>query len=290
MIEPADSPGPDAPRRRVLWWVVAVVAVQVMIVVVALTVPASPTEVYRGTGPAGLIPVTEPPVAAEPTRAEFDRLVTNYLDDNPRLRAAVAIDTGDRVLRYGADERFETASTVKLEILVRWLLLRQDEPLPADETELARAMIVSSDNAATDTLCAIIAPWTPPDAVPGGTGACAADGLWGTDLTDVDGLVQVLDTAFRPGLLTDDSRALVRELTGSVVPGQAWGVTEAAGPDEPVWLKNGWDARDGGWIAHSVGRVGDVDIVVLTDGSPDYETAVRHVVALCTRIGDLLHP
>lgn len=266
-----------------MWlWVAGVIVVQILVVVLAMTGSADGSQAPHDDDSA-LTPVGVTAIEQQERQSALTAAVHDYLADNPGLSASVAIGIPDLLLVHGRESAFETASIVKLEILVRWLLLRQDGTLPKSELELARSMITTSDNAATDELCAIIAPLTPPDAIPGDTGACAADGLWGTDSTTAEAQLRVLESAFGTDLLTSDSRSVVRELTGKVVADQRWGVSAVAGEGEAVWLKNGWDERDGGWVVHSVGVIdaaNPIRIAVLTSGSPDYAAGVAHVEAL----------
>src|SRR5699024_750552 len=93
--------------------------------------------------------------------------------------------------------------------------------------------------------------------VPGGTNACVKTSLWGTDETTAADALRVVDAAFGGELLNRKSRSLVRELTGSITSGQAWGISSAADTGEKVYLKNGWDIRDHGWVTHSIGMIQD---------------------------------
>lgn len=282
-------------RRRAVWSS-AIVTVATVLLMAAVAATASPTH------PVGAwIPGTQPtPSVPEPTwsapsppdpQQRFTELIDGYMAEND-LAADVAVSDGGVELVYSSGSGFETASIVKVEILVRWLLVRQDGDLPAREHSLAQRMIVESDNAATDQLCAIITGLTDPDDVPGGVGACTASDFWGVDVTSAADQLHVLDAAFNSARLTPHSRDVVRDLMSSVVPYQAWGISAAASGAEQVWLKNGWDRRDG-WIVHSIGLIDapvPIRIAVLTQNHVDFETGVSHVEELAKLAREALSP
>jgi hypothetical protein len=249
------------------------------------------------SGCAGGAAATKDDAGGGSSRADHQRQLTDavdaYVQEHPGLIASVSVRHGDETLDYGTDHRYQTASIVKLEILVRWLMLRQDDKLPHDEYQLAERMITASDNDATSHLCQILAPKTKKDAVPGGTDACVGDSTWGTDLTTADGQRQVLQAAFGTTLLNADSRAVVKKLMGTVEPTQDWGVSAAAADGEKTWLKNGWDIRDNGWITHSDGVVDAADghliyLSILTNGNDTEAKGISHVEELATITRDAL--
>ncbi|TQL77140.1 hypothetical protein FB566_2690 [Stackebrandtia endophytica] len=276
--------------------VVVVVLIQALIVVVAVAVPTSPRAIWvSGSQDASTGTDPDTDVAPEPTRdwrADFDELVGGYFADNREVTGSVALRVGDQEWGYEVDRPFETASIVKVEILVRWLLARQDGGLPPDEYLLAERMMVGSDNEATNELCLIIAGRTSPGDVPGGTGACSLDGYWGSDLTTASSQLDILDEAMNSRRLTMESRQVVRELMSSVTDEQRWGVSAAALDDESVWLKNGWDDREG-WLVHSIGVIDgpqQITLAILTFGSPDYYTGISHVEELAKLARQAIRP
>ncbi|GAA4914655.1 hypothetical protein LX16_5165 [Stackebrandtia albiflava] len=261
---------------------VAVAALVALILTASVLASAPATgRLHPGTSASDIPSTPEPESSTDPAGDRQDRLeelVGDYLAAHPGFTATVAI--GDDLGRHEiAGPALESASVAKLEILVRWLLARQSGPLPQDEYALARRMMSESDNEATDTLCIDIIGDTAPEDVPGGTGLCTSDGWWGAHETTAADQLDVLAAAWDPGLLSEESREVVRDLMSQVVPWQVWGISAAARDGEAVWLKNGWDERDG-WLVHSVGVVGGptpVRIAVLTGGHTDYETGVAHV-------------
>ncbi|MDT0305981.1 serine hydrolase [Streptomyces sp. DSM 44917] len=202
---------------------------------------------------------------------------------------------------FGLQERFDTASIVKVDILAALLLLAQDEgrELSARERSLAAEMIRSSDNAAADVL------WRAIGRAPGLDEANRRLGLtgttggprthWGLTQTTSQDQIALLRAVYEEDSpLGPDARAFVRGLMDTVVPGQRWGVSAAAegGQGGEVELKNGWlpRSRTGLWDINSIGRVTadgrEYLLAVVSDGNATQaagidlvETAARAAVA-----------
>ncbi|MFD7119407.1 serine hydrolase [Streptomyces sp. NPDC059883] len=80
------------------------------------------------------------------------------------------------------------------------------------------------------------------------------------------------------GVLDARSRRYLAGLMRRVVPGQDWGVSAAAADGD--WaLKNGWLPRSdsGLWVVHSVGRVRNCLVAVLSDGHTAKEAGIARV-------------
>jgi hypothetical protein len=166
---------------------------------------------------------------------------------------------------YGAGKghTYDTASIVKVDILVALLLTAQDEnrPLTAAEKACATSMIKVSDNTSADTLWRAIGGSEGLDAANrrlGMTGTTAGRGaLWGlTQSTAADQLV-LLSAVFGEASaspLNAASRNYVRGLMGGIADGQDWGVSAAG---TAAGLKNGWLPRSatGLWDVNSIGRI-----------------------------------
>jgi beta-lactamase class A len=202
----------------------------------------------------------------------------------------VDLRTG-RTASFGQGSGMATASMVKLDILLTFLLQHQDGGTSptAGETALATAMITRSDNAAASAL------W---NAVGAGSGIAAANhrfGLgaatvpgpssyWGsttTNAADQVRLMRLVLSANSP--LSATSRSYALRLLRSVESDQRWGVSAAADTAD-VALKNGWLPRsvDGGrWVVTSVGAVtsqGDpLVLAVLTRSSSTMDAGITMV-------------
>ncbi|MET7715778.1 serine hydrolase [Streptomyces sp. NPDC005407] len=175
-------------------------------------------------------------------------------------------------LSYGEQRAYPSASIVKVSILAALLL--EGRPLTARERELARAMIVRSDNDAATAL------WETIGGAPGLDAAHARLGLaqtraetaWGLTRTTAADQLALMRAVF------DGPYAYLRALMGQVVEGQDWGVSAAGG----AWaLKNGWmPMRETGlWVVHSVGRADGRLIAVLSDGHETKKAGIACVEA-----------
>ncbi|WP_308354915.1 serine hydrolase [Streptomyces sp. Je 1-79] len=199
--------------------------------------------------------------------------------------AVLDLGTG-RSASYGGEGRtYDTASVVKLDILVALLLRAQDEGrgLTPTERAAADAMIRRSDNASATALWERIGGAGGLDAAGARLGLSRTSGAtaWGLTQTTVADRLALLEAVFgADSPLAGDSRAYATELLEGVVADQGWGVSAAG--DGPA-LKNGWLPRDatGLWDVNSVGRVtadGRAFLVaVLSDGHVTKDAGVESV-------------
>ncbi|MEU8675767.1 serine hydrolase [Streptomyces sp. NPDC048560] len=201
---------------------------------------------------------------------------------------SVAVDGGSGALAvYGDAATYDTASIVKVNVLVALLLLVQDErrELSGAEHGFAEAMIRRSDNTSATRLWRVIGGAEGLDAANARLGltSTTAANAWGLTRTTASDQVRLLRAVFGPAgesPLSPDSRAYVGELMGEVEADQQWGVS-AAGTG---WsLKNGWMPRTttGLWDVNSIGRVvadGRSHLVaVLSDGHATKEAGIALV-------------
>ncbi len=312
MDEPI-SPSRPLPGRARRWAVPAVAATAVLAMGVAGDVPrgggpevsAQPAAVEPapgsdhggglGTGDGGAADIQAlGRLPATPADAALARSLEPLLAQQPQLRISVCVlglHSGASAA-YGTGT-FDTASIVKVDVLAALLLQTQDagRSLTERERTLAAAMIQQSDNDATDVLWRVIGRQAGLDAANARLGLTAttggADNHWGlTQTTGADQLT-LLRQVFSPGpdpVLNAASRGYLRELMGSVVPDQQWGISAAdttgAGATE---LKNGWLPRSstGLWDVNSIGRVTvggqSYLIAVVSDGHADYESGIAAV-------------
>ncbi len=257
--------------------------------------------------PAVSTPRQAPAAQEAPMEPDKDEQLAAALDavtTTGEVRFAVAVlDPADGSTGvYGDEGPYDTASIVKVDILVALLLRAQDEgrELTGQERAHAHAMITSSDNAAATALWAVIGGAEGLDAAHARLGLDATragtEGRWGlTQTTAADQLV-LPDAVFgQPEALTAASQAYVRGLLDAVVEGQDWGVSAAGDDDDGdegdgsgtgsggCALKNGWLPRSatGLWDINSIGRVTldgrELLIAVLSDGHTTKEAGVALV-------------
>ncbi|MEV7085720.1 serine hydrolase [Streptomyces sp. NPDC093085] len=180
--------------------------------------------------------------------------------------SVAVIDLADgREADYGVtrSRTYDTASIVKVNILVALLLRAQDEhrPLNAIEKSQAAEMIKVSDNVSASALWRAIGRGPGLDAANrrlGMTGTTGGeDGFWGLTQSTAADQITLLSAVFgddRTSPLTAASRAYVRGLMGGIAAGQDWGVSAAG---TVTGLKNGWLSRTstGLWDVNSIGRI-----------------------------------
>ncbi|WP_200302803.1 serine hydrolase [Streptomyces adelaidensis] len=217
-------------------------------------------------GEASVEPVAEPEVDHDELLAAALEDVT--VEDGAAVSVAVLDLTSGDTAVYG-DERFDTASIVKADILAALLLQAQDagRQLTAQEKAYAGAMIRESDNVSATALWKAIGQAAGLDAANerlGLTGTEGGDGLyWGlTQTTAADQLV-LLQQVFGDedaSELSPASRTYLQGLMGQIAEGQDWGVSAVAddgSAGSAFALKNGWLPRTatGLWDINSIGRV-----------------------------------
>ncbi len=176
--------------------------------------------------------------------------------------AARNLQTG-AAFRYGTSGGHTTASIFKVNILEAVMLKHQasGHPLSAGESNDARVMIVTSDNASATRLY---------QGVGGADGIRAANltlGLectepnphfWGLTVSCAQDQVQLLYqlmSASSP--LTQASKDYILNLMQNVTPSQRWGVPVVADPDTTYSVKSGWLDLERGrdWVINSMGIV-----------------------------------
>lgn len=210
-------------------------------------------------------------------------------------RAAVAVVDHRTGLTYGwrADEPFQTASIVKVEVLAATIMraATQGRELTSTERSLAAPMIQLSDNAATDTLWRQMGGaqgLANTSRVLGLTATVAGTGWWGVTTTTASDQARLMGVVLGAGSpLPASGVAYLAQLMGSVNQRQDWGISAAARSREKVVLKNGWMPRgpnDTNWTVNSIGRIGgtnvDVTLVVLSSHNRDMAAGVAFVEQL----------
>lgn len=186
---------------------------------------------------------------------------------------------------YGADKHYDSASTVK-PIILGALLLDRGVQLSNDEQDLARQMIVSSDNDATYTLWDSLGPKRIQNFLDkAGMKNTVLDeagfmGLTQVTARDQAKLLELL-TAKDDSVLNAEERTYILRLMRDVQKDQRWGTPTGAPTDADVQVKNGWLQRSktrlkdpwdrGDWKVNSMsvftGRAYDYGLVVLTENN-----------------------
>jgi beta-lactamase class A len=236
---------------------------------------ASPKSSPSPTGPS-------PEELAARERAKrvkaLDAALKKYAANQPEFSVAVLDRKTGQVYAFRGDERYETASVVKVQVLACLLLTAQDDgrKLTANERALADKMIRYSDNASTTSLFNSLGRQSAISACNKRLGLTQTrvNSAWGLTQTTVKDQVKLLAQLVDPkSKLTAASRTYAFKLMNTVAQDQDWGVPAAAKTGEKFTVKNGWLPRsteNNRWIINSVGRITgkttDVSIAVLSHG------------------------
>jgi hypothetical protein len=174
--------------------------------------------------------------------------------------AVYDLDDGNQLT--AGEGAFETASIVKVDILVS-LLVQRNGSLTTAQKSLATSMITLSDNSAATSLFKAIGSATGLNKTNKALGlietSAGTNGNWGLTRTTAADQIRLLKLVFLPnGVLSDASRTYVSTLMSSVSKGQDWGVTAAADDGDDSAVKNGWLQRSTTelWDVTSIGCVG----------------------------------
>jgi beta-lactamase class A len=214
------------------------------------------------------------------------RGMTTSLADRASRASIVLYDRTTRTsCTYRADEQYDSASIVK-PIVLGALLYFRDGYLSDDEQDLARSMIVDSDNASTYVLWNIVGHESIQEFLDeAGMTNTAVDeagymGLTQVTARDLATWLELL-TGEDDTVLDDEERAYILELMRDVQDDQRWGAPAGVPSDAAVQVKNGWLQRSeknlkdpwdrGDWKVHSMGaftgRTYDYGFVVLTENN-----------------------
>jgi beta-lactamase class A len=248
----------------------------------------------QGTDPAPGASAREPTPAPPSPTPDHGAIARNRIERYlTGVGGRVGLAVRDRVtgleLTIGT-RRFQTASIVKVDILAALLLRRQTQgrELSATERQLARSMIVVSDNDAATSLWQTIGYRAGLTAANRTLGlrATAPNPSWGMTTTTAADQLRLLGSIVAPsGPLAADGRALLLGHMRRVHQDQRWGITAAAGPDSTAsYVKNGWttvDVDQGRWLVNSVGRITEPGrdwlVAVLSDHHASQSAGIRVV-------------
>jgi hypothetical protein len=216
----------------------------------------------------------------------------SYLSGRPGQVSAAMYDPGTGLtvnVTNSSRTGWETASTVKLDILTSLLSASGSGYLTAGQQTLAKPMISISDNDAASAL------WTQAGGSAGMNAFFARLGMtstiagtggkWGlTKTTAADQLAVLRAVAYPGSVLSATARASADALLDQVISSQRWGLTAGVPAGVSVEVKNGWLYYDGGWVINSLAHVhgGGKDYVmaVYTRGSASMATGIETISGL----------
>ncbi len=259
-----------APVIASTWWLAATwadsrVGMPALLAAGASSSPSSSTASPTGSAsPSTAAPATAPTATKTSVAASKapTTLAVSLTDLGVSGTVAVAVyDLDDSDELTAGSGSFETASIVKVDILVSLLVLRGGA-LTTSQKTLARSMITVSDNSAATTLF---------QAIGGAVGlnrtnrmlglvetTAGTNGNWGLTRTTAADQLRLLKLIFMSNdILSTASRHYVASLMSSVAESQDWGITAAGDDEDASAVKNGWlqRSRTGLWDVTSIGCV-----------------------------------
>jgi hypothetical protein len=241
----------------------------------------------RSSSTAGAwVPLAAPSVlkALVPVDPFRSRAMRKFLSGRSGNITAAVYDVGSNTtFDYHPDDREQTASIVKVDILATLLAQAQarHEPLSDEDEDVATGMIEESDNDDATTL------WDEE----GGPGAVASfdarldmtqttpNVAWGlTETTPRDQLRLLRHIALPNHVLHYDYRESELYLMEHVISEDYWGISAGPAPGVTVAIKNGWLPVANGWQINSIGMIhGDHRfylIAVMTNGNADEDYGI----------------
>ncbi len=290
-----------------------------------LTVSLSPSTGSSGTGAATPVvtptaqpsrPAPNPPSSLklsgtidlqEWTLAHVSSDASQFLENRaPKWGLAVILPDERIVYVANADEQMETASVVKVFIMVTLLdrALQEGRLVDEDEVELLVPMITESDNDSTTQIWNMIGGGRSVKSYLSRIGVAGVEPYngpyWGTSLASARAVALVFAKLAFGDILDETSRAFALELLRRVVPAQRWGIsagTEGKGSDEDiVALKNGWYPAEAGWRVNSAGVIIPRDlnadafaIAVMTNSQESWSYGIATIEGGAARIHNVLH-
>lgn len=241
--------------------------------------------------------------AAGPTDAELStelasRVKTYLATTGTQTEASVAVSRGTRLVTANKTKIHDTASIVKMEILL--MLLEKYNgvsAIPSAIREHARQMIIWSNNDSTTKVYNHLGGCSALSAAHTRYGLqytkSSSDCRWGLTTTNATDQLKIMGQLLYKGRLTQAEVDHARWLMGGVAAVQAWGVSAAAKTGEKVWIKNGWDSRSslgGLWVVNSCGVINvpnqtAIRMAILTSKAPNESKGVAIVkeIAKITR-------
>ena len=188
--------------------------------------------------------------------------LNSYLRGRSDLVTAAIFDvTSNRTYLYNPGVREVTASMVKIDILAALLHRAQAEhrALTVGESQLATAMIESSDNKAATALWNEVGQMPPVSAFNELVGfkQTIMSWSWGEiETTPLDQLALLKTIALSNPILSDASRAYESSLMQHVDPFERFGLGSGPPPQATIGLKDGYYPEPGtGWQINSAGYV-----------------------------------
>jgi hypothetical protein len=227
------------------------------------------------------------PVAAYPSPGAI-AAAARYLDSRAGRTSFAVVNSAGQLSGARLREHFETASVVKVMMLVAYLqmLNAQHHGLDAHDTSLLYPMIHISDNEAASAVFAIVgAGALARVARESGMSAYAPGvGWWAYTLTSAADQARFLFALER--LIPPQFYAYARGLLSGIEPSQSWGVPPVARPAWQVFFKTGALPSQG--LFNEVARLERAGVTftmaVFSDGDPSMAYGEQTIEGVAARL------
>ena len=183
------------------------------------------------------------------------------------------VDEEGRLRGYNAGKRFESASVVKVMLMIAYL--RQgavrDRDLDDADRNLLAPMIKRSANAPASTIFQRVGARSLYKlAREAGMSGFSTNPVWGSSLIKPSDQARFLFEIER--FIPERHRAYALRLMTEIIPPQRWGIPPAVPQGFQIHFKGGWAPEAGGWKINQVALLTDGDrrlaLAVLTRGDP----------------------
>ena len=240
--------------------------------------PPSPPRPLEYEGHARGIPLAPYPPAASIAAAR------RYLDARAGKTAFAVVDSAGRIAGVRVHERFQTASVVKVMMLIAYLQMldRAHRNLRRADSSLLYPMIHNSDNEAASAVLSVI-----------GSGALArvareagmhdfapARGWWAFTQTSAADQAQLMVALGR--LIPGRFYSYARGLLAAAAPSHSWGIPPVARPRWRVYFKTGSLPSEG--LFNEVARLErpgvSFSVAVLTTGDPSTDYGKQTIAGM----------
>jgi beta-lactamase family protein len=256
------------------------------VIIAALQMPTARAFEYQGEGHGT-------PVAAYPPAGAI-AAATRFLDSRAGRTSFAVLDSHGRLNGLRLHEHFQSASVVKVMMLVAYLQMldAHHRALGYADTSLLYPMIHISDNNAASAVLAVVGGGALARVAREGgmTDYAPAVGWWAYTQTSAADQARFLFSLER--LIPPQFYGYARGLLSGIEPSQSWGIPHVARPRWQVFFKTGALPSEG--LFNEVGRVErpgvTFTIAVFTSGDPSMaygEQTIQGVAAALLSAGHL---
>lgn len=227
------------------------------------------------SGSAGALaqaPEGEPPAAEHPW-AKRIAAAKRFASHRQGAVGFAVVDEEGRLRGYNAGKRFESASVVKVMLMLAYLrqgAVRDRDLDDADRTLLAPMIKRSANGPASTIFQRVGAKSLYKLADEAGMKRFSTNPVWGSSLIRPGDQARFLFEIER--FIPERHRDYALRLMTEVIPPQRWGIPPAAPQGFQIHFKGGWAPEAGAWKINQVALLTDGDrrlaLAVLTRGNP----------------------